>query len=163
MSRFVVPANDLATAITLSSPIDRKSPGTAMVWDLTGARKLGEVETEPGRYGMPAAVVTPKGSKLVVGGVLPIIERGMQKTTITTCDMKTGKKLNQAEVPPGNSQMELAAADENTVLVSDGRASCGGWTSAAAPSARNSSRRMWGPSCRVRSRSTRTARDSRSA
>ena len=117
-TRMMTVSPDLATAITLSTPIDRKSLGRAIVWDLVRARKLGEIETDPGALLMSAAAVSPEGKRLTVAATR--VDPGKsQKLTITTWDLESGKQLCREEVAKFSGQAKLEAADESTVLVAD--------------------------------------------
>jgi WD40 repeat protein len=113
----IFPTPDLAMSITVSIQTDRKTPGTATVWDLKRGRQVGEVELEPGMDEVPAAALTPDGKRLILAtSIRP--DMGPWERAVAAWDIKTGKRVCQVGVDPLTWPVrQLTAADESTLLV----------------------------------------------
>jgi hypothetical protein len=125
---LAVPTTDLTKAIVIANSYDRRSKGSAAVWDLITPSKLGEVELEATTGAVPAAALSPEGTRLIVAaftapGAPPGTPKPITpKLVITAWDLKTGKQLSQTDdvTMRWTGQMQMAAADETTAIISGG-------------------------------------------
>ena len=104
--------------ITVSRQAAGKRTGLCVVWDLMTQQRVAEFEV-PATAGAtaPLAVLSPDGSRLVLASVGR--NQAGNLLLISGFDVKTGKKLADAEDPSGagNITISLAAANETSVVV----------------------------------------------
>jgi WD40 repeat protein len=104
--------------ITVSRQAGGKRTGSCVVWDLMTQQRMAEFDV-PGTAGAnaPLAVLSPGGHRLVLVSLEPTDAGPFLR--VTGFDMKTGKKLAEAEEPMGAGAItiSLAAASETSVVL----------------------------------------------
>jgi len=93
----------------------KKTPSRVAVWDVAAARKLGEVEL-PG-IGLPAAVVTPDGKRLITSGQRQTEDGGAPTFAVIGWELATGKKLGEYTEASGFGAGFIAATSDNQSVV----------------------------------------------
>jgi WD40 repeat protein len=128
---FVIPASrkTKATAhpllctgsklVTLSLPLDERTPGECRVWDLARRQKTAEFELtlKAKVVGVPTVAMSPLGNRLVIVANSIDPQGRRSGLVVSGWDLKTGKKLGEVEDILGNGAVTVAALSETTAVV----------------------------------------------
>jgi WD40 repeat protein len=103
--------------VTLSRQADAKRAGSCVVWDLTTQQRVAEFEIPASATTTaPAAALSPSGTKLVLVTSTRNAE-GKLVLLIAGFDLKTGKKLAEAEDPTVSGTLYVSVADDTTAVL----------------------------------------------
>ncbi|MCI0702090.1 MAG: WD40 repeat domain-containing protein [Planctomycetia bacterium] len=120
-SNRITPSADLKHAITFATSFDAKKMSVCTVWDLVARKRLIELELPLTTISFQsAAAVSPSGERLVIARYSPREAGGMQTLIVTGWDLKTGKKLGEAEDVNARGNLSVVAASESSAIVTSG-------------------------------------------
>ena len=117
---YYTPSADLTKLFVFWIPIDPKRAGSCTVWDLVNQRRVATIEVAGSPGVMPAAAVSPDGTRLVTAASGRTPEGMLRGRIITGWDLKTGKKLGEVEVREAGGNVFVAAANNTSAVVSYG-------------------------------------------
>lgn len=112
------PTADGSKYVTISGPYNGARPATCVVWDLVGRKKIFETELSAALGASPAAAVSPSGERLVLAWMARDPGAGRQVVRVAGWELKSGKKLGEAEDPTATGTLHIAAASETSAVLS---------------------------------------------
>ncbi len=108
-------SSDGSKVVQLMTSYDaKKNPARVALWDVAGAKKLGEFELP--ELVQVNATLSPDGKTIVTAGI-KAVERGEGDFVVAGWEVGTGKKRGEFTEPGGYGSMSVAATGDNKTAV----------------------------------------------